>query len=313
MAIGSQFLLISSAQETAMFDIHDVLGAPPRTLEIYDIGAMLEGTPRYAPFLASPAAVHVTAFEPQAAERQRLEDQGGPLTCRGEILGDGKHATLHIARYPGCTSLFQPDPDVVNAFVGIHATAPGGNFTTIATERVATTRLDDLDLPPPDYIKLDIQGAELAALANGRRYLSNALVVEAEAMFVALYKAAPLCSDLHCFMDKEGFILHRYMNVAGRNWQPFMTDSPMTPTSQPLWADTVFVRDPTRLRLWSDDDLLVGARLLHALFGSYDLALRLLAAHDARRDSTYAAAYLDALRKEPLVPTQFFSAAPLPT
>ena len=309
MGAGSRFSLINPAEEAVMFDIHDVLGVPPRTLEIYDIGAMLEGTPRYAPLLASPATVHVTAFEPQAAERRRLEDHGGPLTCRGEILGDGRHATLHIARHPGCTSLFPPDSQVIDAFSGINASAVNGNFTTVKTERVATTRLDDLDLPSPDFIKLDIQGAELMALQNGRSYLSKALVVEAETMFIPLYKGQPLCSELQCFMNGEGFMLHRYMNVAGRNWLPFLTSSPASPMSQPLWADAVFVRDPTRLQNWSADDLLIGARLLHALFGSYDLALRLLAAHDTRCGGVLANGYVSALRAENSIPTAFFSAA----
>lgn len=291
-----------------MFDFLSVVSAGQRGLEILDIGAMVEGTPRYASLLSSPA-VHVTAFEPQSSERQRLLDQGGPVTCRSEILGDGTQATLYVARHPGCTSLYPPDPDVIDAFTGIGATGPAGNFTTVSTERVQTTRLDDLDLPEADFVKLDIQGAELLVLQHGRRVLSRALIVEAETMFLPLYKGQPLCCDLQAFMQREGFSLHRYMNVAGRNWLPFSTENPAFPVSQPLWADAVFVRNPVALQTWSDSDLLTGAWLLHALFGSFDLSLRLLVAHDQRCGTSTAQAYVDALRAEPSIPATFFSAA----
>jgi hypothetical protein len=79
--------------------------------------------------------------------------------------------------------------------------------------------------------------------------------------------------------------------------------------SQPLWADAVFVRDPTRLQNWSEDDLLIGARLLRALFGSYDLALQLLAAHGTRCVRGLANGYVSALREENSIAAAFFSAA----
>lgn len=294
-----------------MFRLDAVVGPPARPIEIFDIGAMPEGEFRYASLLERGLA-RVTAFEPQAAERRRLEGLSPHLACRPEILGDGRAATFHLARYPGCSSLYAPDPAVIDAFCGIGASGLQGNFSVVATERVETVRLDDLPVSNPDFLKLDVQGAELTILQNGRNRLSHAVVVEAEVEFLPLYREQPLFPDVHAFMAAEGFAFHRFMNMAGRCWQPFSTDDPAVPVSQPLWADAVFVRDPCRLERWATDQLPLAAHVLHDLYGSYDLALRLLAEHDRRSGARTAAAYVAALRAEPAIPATFFSAAARP-
>jgi hypothetical protein len=169
------------------------------------------------------------------------------------------------------------------------------------------------DLPRPDFIKLDIQGAELMVLQNGRMALSRALVVESEALFVPLYHDQPLFGELHAFMRGEGFLFHRFMNVAGRCYRPFATNDPAVPISQPLWADAVFVRNPLALEGWPTADLLVGAALLHEMYGSYDLVLRLLAEHDRRASTSFGSEYVAALQRLGSVASCFLSLENVPT
>jgi len=168
----------------------------------------------------------------------------------------------------------------------------------LSTERVQTTRLDDVPgLPRPDFIKLDIQWAELSVLRHGRQTLQRAIVVECEALFVPLYRDQPLFGDLQVFVRSEGFSFHRFMDLTGRSFRPFpMADASM-PVSQPLWADAVFVRDPIRLAGWTDVDLVIGAIVLHDLYASFDLVLRLLMEHDARTASNLAGHYIALLQQ----------------
>jgi len=293
-----------------MFSIFSLPGfSLPRLLEAVDIGARIEGTPRWTP-LAAHDAVRVTAFEPQAEDRRRLEASAWPVRCLPNFLGDGREATFHVTRWPGNCSLFRPDPAAVDAFTGLGASHPTGNFHLVSTARVQTTRLDDVtDLPRPDFIKLDIQGAELMVLQNGRTALSRALVVESEALFVPLYHDQPLFGELHAFMREEGFLFHRFMNVAGRCYRPFVTNDPSVPMSQPLWADAVFVRNPLTLEGWSTADLLCGAAMLHEMYGSYDLVLRLLADHDQRANTSLSQAYVAEMHRLETVPSTFVSLA----
>lgn len=58
-----------------------------------------------------------------------------------------------------------------------------------------------------------------------------------------------------------------------------------------LFADAVFVRDFTKLGLFTAVKLLKTAAILHDIYRSYDLALRFLMEHDRRAGTTYAGAY----------------------
>lgn len=292
-----------------MFTLDGIIGPLPRPLDVLDIGARLEEPPRYSALVARDAAT-VSAVEPQAADRERLvrHFQGARLRCLPHVLGDGRHSTLHLTRHPGCTSLFAPDPQVIDLFQSIGAADPGGNFHVVATERVPTVRLDDVEPPlSPDLIKLDIQGAELQVLRHGRRTLSSATVVETEVLFVPLYRDQPLAGDVMTFMSAEGFWLHRILDVHGRCYRPLTAGSPTTPVSQPLWCDMVFVRDPSRLERWSDADLLRAATILHDVYHSYDLVNLLLAEHDRRAGSEHAARYRTMLQAEGSVPVSFIT------
>jgi FkbM family methyltransferase len=293
-----------------MFSLLDLPSLPSTpVLEVLDIGARLEGRPRWAA-LRDRGAARVTAFEPQAEDRGRLESLGPGITCLPHFLGDGSMATFHVTRWPGNCSLLEPDPPAVDAFNGLGASHPEGNFHVLSTERVQTTRLDDVPkLPRPDFIKLDIQGAELSVLQHGRETLRRAIVVECEALFVPLYRDQPLFGDLQVFMRNEGFLFHRFMDLTGRSYRPFLLPDPTMPVSQPLWADAIFVRDPLQPAAWTTPDLVVGAILLHDLYASFDLAFRLLSEHDVRTASNLAADYFALLKQASPLQDGFVSVA----
>ena len=126
---------------------------------------MLEGTERDAGLMKQNLA-NVTGFEPNPPEFAKLQSQNRPRRRYfSHFVGDGEAADFRITRYPGCSSLYEPDPAVIDLFTSIGATLPEGNFAATETRRVQTTRLDDVPgLPAPDYLKLDVQGSELSVL-----------------------------------------------------------------------------------------------------------------------------------------------------
>lgn len=153
--------------------IADILGRPVPPIDILDIGAMLEeGGDHYDPLLTQGLA-RVTGFEPNPAEFARLVNRPGPYRYLPVFLGDGGTAKFHLTRYPGCSSLLEPDPAVINLFETMGC-EEDGNFRVVRTEQVQTSRLDDLPADiKTDYIKIDIQGAELMVLQNGPRLLAK--------------------------------------------------------------------------------------------------------------------------------------------
>lgn len=276
-------------------------------LQVLDIGAAPEGGVRYQPLLDRGLA-EVTGFEPQPEQLAKLREMPGPYRWLSHVLGDGSAATFHITRFPGCSSLLEPDPAVIDLFHRISAGRPGGNFHVIDRQAVKTVRLDDVPCRPrPDHIKIDVQGAALLVLRNGTETLRNALVVEAEAEFVPLYKGQATFGELQVFMQGQGFLFHKFLDICGRAFEPMAPPNPATPVSQALWADAIFVRDFTALDRYAPADLRKAALLLHDVYASYDLALRFLNELDRREGSDLGARYLPALLALGTVPRQFMT------
>lgn len=76
-------------------------------------------------------------------------------------------------------------------------------------ERVQTQRLDSLcahhNLPPPDLVKLDVQGAELDVLTGAGTLLENCSAIIAELSFLALNEGAPLAPSVMVGIERLGF------------------------------------------------------------------------------------------------------------
>src|SRR5581483_5358136 len=208
---------------------------------------------------------------------------------------------FHIARYPGCSSLYEADPTVIDLFSSIGASV-GGNFTVSSTAEVKTTRLDDVEgLPAIDFMKLDVQAAELDVLKGATRTLESVLVIETEVEFVPLYKNQPLFGDIQVFLRDRGFLFHKFLDIAGRSFRPLNGPggNPFAATSQVLWADAIFVRDFSKLDRFSDEQLIKSAAILLGAYHSHDLVHYLLREYDRRRKTSVAQRYAKTILAQP--------------
>ena len=136
------------------------------TIDIVDIGASpIDGPPPYTPLLEQ-GMVQLIGFEPDETQyRELLTTQSENVRYYPFAIGDGNDATLHVCRAPGMTSLLKPDMDVLNYFSGFPEWG-----TVIAERQIGTRRLDDIkEIGNVDYLKLDVQGSELAILQNAAR------------------------------------------------------------------------------------------------------------------------------------------------
>jgi FkbM family methyltransferase len=268
----------------ARLRFQDIIEHPVPEISVVDIGAALEGEQRYRNLVADGLAV-VTGFEPNREQFARLQEQGGRQRYLPICLGNGGPATLNITAWPGCSSLLQPDPNVIDLFqtISVYADDPETNFRVLRSEEVKTVRLDDVEDLHVDFIKLDTQGSELEILRHGTRKLRDTVVIECEVEFIPLYHSQPLFGDIQVFLRDQGFVLHKLIDCAGRPFRPLLPPNPCLPMSQLLWADAIFVRDFSRLETYGDEALLKAAAVLDTVYASYDLAALLLAAYDRRR------------------------------
>jgi len=239
-----------------------------------------EGGQVYGALLASSPDVRVTGFEPIAEECDALNRRFGPAhVYLPHAVADGTTRPFYYCNYPMTSSLYEPDLAIMNRYEDL-----AEYCQVVSVEEITTVRLDDVpEVRGADYLKIDVQGAELEVLKGAVQVLRDILVVQAEVEFVPIYRGQPLFADVDQFLRSQGFQFHRFVNVEGRRVrsEPAGELGPAE-WSQTLWADAVYIQDMGR---WADlpaDRLLQFATILHDLYGSSDLCARLLQVHDRK-------------------------------
>jgi FkbM family methyltransferase len=273
----------------SLFNIAPMLPPLPR-LKIVDVGAMSlgEGTDPYSPLVAATPC-DIYGFEPGAAELDKLSASAKPgRHYLPYFIGDGSARTFYACNFNMTSSLFEPNTALLAKFQNLE------ELTRVEkTFQVETKRLDDIpELEGTDFLKIDVQGAELMAFEGAARLLDQALVVHTEVQFVPLYKGVPLFGEIDIHLRSKGFALHR-LSQAGRTFKPlvFMNDVNAT-LSQILWGDAVYVRDFMQFDQLSGITLLKLATILHETYRSVDLAAFALAAYDRQNGSDLQQTYI---------------------
>ncbi len=255
--------------------------SPQRLTEVVDIGANpIDGDPPYAPMLAA-GLCRVTGFEPQEEALRELQEKKGPNErYLPHAVGDGRSHILNICVAPGMTSLLEPDPLTLDLFEALRPLAQ-------VTRRIQmeTRRLDDIaEIGHLDFLKIDIQGGELAALRGGAQKLGEAVAIQTEVSFVTLYKDQPAFGDIDLEMRGQGFLPHCFAEVTKWPVAPCVVEGdPRRPLNQLLEADIVYVRDFAHPGTLSDEQLKHLALIVHHCYGSFDLALRCIMLLEDRR------------------------------
>lgn len=262
-------------------------------IHIVDVGASpIEGDPVYKPIL-DQGGFRLTGFEPNPAMYEALLNDPHPgMAFLPYALGDGGEATLHICSAPGMTSIFEPDLDFLAHFHGFSEWSQ-----VVAKERLKTRRLDDIsEVQEIDFIKLDVQGSELIILENAVEKLKLALVIHIETLFVPFYKDQPLFGDLDVFLRKAGFMFHKFGPLVSRVIKPLLLDNDIfRGLSQQLWSDAVYVRPFIQFDDLEPARLLKTARILHDVYGSFDLAQLALASMDKKDGTQRQQSYINRL------------------
>lgn len=252
---------------------------PQRLTEVIDVGANpIDSEPLpYKAMLAS-GLCRVTGFEPQPEALLELQSNQGPHELYlPYTVGDGGAHTLNICRGSGLTSLFEPNPAVLDVFEVL-------KLHTEVIDRVAvqTRRLDQIpEIEHLDFLKIDVQGGELAVFQGGKTKLTETVAIQTEISFVPLYKDQPSLGDIDLELRGQGFLPHCFPAV--KLWPIAPCLDPRQPFNQLLEADIVYVRDFTDLDSLSDEQLKHLALIAHYCYRSFDLALRCVTALQQRR------------------------------
>ncbi len=216
------------------------------------------------------------AFEPDPRETENLRRHLGKT---GQVIpyavADGATHIFHSChKLSGMSSLLEPDPSALGffnqfpVFGAVESTSP-----------MDTRRLDDIgEVPQIDFLKMDIQGAELMVLKNGRKKLSDCVVIQTEISFIALYKSQPSFGDIDLELRSQNLIPHCLTAIKRWPITPAIRDNdPRKPFNQLLEADIVYIRDIIHPDTMSDLQIRKLATIAHVVYDSPDLVIRCLA------------------------------------
>lgn len=235
----------------------------------------------------------LVGFEPIKEECIKLNEFAAGLGAQVRYLpialGDGKEHILHVTNVPMTSSLLPPERSTVDMF---HAL--GDLMKVVRQQRIETHRLDDIkEASQADFLKLDVQGAELMIMQNALNTLSSVSVIQCEVEFIELYQGQPLFADVDQFLRSKGFCFLRFAYTMGRPFKPLQqTGNAATPISQLLWGDAIYARDFRTIRNWTTRQLKASAFLLHALYDAFDLTHLILKELDDREGYDLAGIYL---------------------
>jgi FkbM family methyltransferase len=273
-----------------LFSIASLLPPLPR-IKIVDVGAAIYGELPYA-LLLQAVPCDVVGFEPVTEECEKLNrNSKDGHRFLPYCVGDGSKRTFHECNVKLTSSLFEPNTALIERFQTLAEVTQ-----VVKSYPVETVRLDDVpEVDGIDYLKLDVQGAELMVLQGAEQALADVLAIHTEVEFLPLYKEQPLFADIDSFLRNKGFQFHRLM-WAGRTFKPLMVNNdPNVIMSQVLWGEAIYVRDFMQFDQLAPMALLKLATILHENYRAYDLAAVSLEAYDRQAGTRLQPTYLQRL------------------
>ena len=158
--------------------------------------------------LSIASASRIVCFEPDKAECERLAAAGDSRWRQFKVLpfavgGSTGPQSLHVPGDPRAASLLRQDPSMAGRFGRPHLHVPQHTLT-VETWTLDALRQDG-HLDRVDYMKIDVEGAELDVLKAGRTVLQDCVALKVECSFLPQRVNQPLIWDVVPFLAAEGF------------------------------------------------------------------------------------------------------------
>ena len=154
---------------------------------------------------------------------------------------------LNINKNPGTSSVLESNMPFLSQFDGSQ------RYELKHQIRTRTRTIDNLhnsgELADVDFMKMDVQGAEVEIMKGGVNFLKNNLVgLESEVLFTHLYHNQPLFSDIEVFVRQElGLEL---WDIRKTYWKYSQTRYKNPTKGRLIFGDALFLRPFLTLDTW---------------------------------------------------------------
>jgi FkbM family methyltransferase len=229
----------------------------------------------------------VIGFEVDAAvcEEMNATSEAG-MTYFPQALGTkNENKTFYETNAPMCGSLFKPNEPLLRLYHNFEV-AYLKKETTIDTNSLDSF-LEKNSMRDMDFIKIDVQGAEVDIFAGAAKTLKDVTFIVSEAMFIEHYENQPLFGDVCNSLKKHNLMFHKFLGgMGGRTLKPALINNDPNYASQHIWSDVVFITNVLNIRTLSSSKLLK-LSFFAALYDSFDVTLFALNHHDAIYDTSF--------------------------
>ena len=201
---------------------------------------------------------------------------------------------FYVTQHPMCSSLYKPNEALINLYNNFEVA-----YLKYETE-VETISLDyfvdQQNIGEIDFIKIDVQGAELDIFKGGSKALDSVLQIVSEVEFIEHYENQPLFGDVCDFLNKHNLMFNKFLGLEGRALRPIIIDNNLNKASQHIWSDAVFMYHVQKIQNL-DDEKLLKLSLLACVYGSLDLSFYCLSHYDKRHSSSFSKDWMKKISK----------------
>lgn len=180
---------------------------PELPITMYDIGVRY-GIHYLYNDLQNLSQFKVVGFEADKKEAENLTNnsKSGVSEVWPYAIAKSKgRREIFITKHPGCSSFYPPNQELLSQYSSFDF------FKISETKFVETISIDDFvekhEATLPDYLKIDVQGAEYEILEGSELALDSITGIFLETQLREIYLGAPLFPEIHMFLNKIGFRL----------------------------------------------------------------------------------------------------------
>ena len=224
-------------------------------------------------------------IDKEICEKMNSQAKEGVKYYSHALGKDNEQRKFYITQNPMCSSLYKPNEELIKLY---------NNFEVAYLKKetkIETISLDYFvekhEVGDVDFIKIDVQGAELDVFKGGSKTLKNVLKIVCEVEFIQHYENQPLFGEVSDYLSQYNLMFNKFLGLSGRALKPIMLNNNPNLPSQHIWSDAVFVRHIQKIHSLNDEKLLK-LGLLACVYYSLDLTFYCLSEYDKRHSTTFA-------------------------